>query len=521
MQEPELVMITGSVETTMTQVGNLVDLVLKLPEIQRGYVWNRPQVRDLLDSLYRGYPVGTVLLWQTEETPETRKFAARDMGDETLIGGQFLLDGQQRLTSLRRVMYPSNDDRPVVDIRFNFETEEFQVANATTKKAPWLSVTKIFQDGPIAVANEQALLTRADAQELLTRIDRVHSIRKYQVPVHVLKGFDYEQVTDIFVRVNSKGTRLREAELAIARLAFRLPGMVTKEVGAFEDKLEGRNYDVELRFLVRCLTAVATGQSRYPRLATMSEDDLRKAWPRTQKAVEYFINLLTNNLGIESSDWLPSTNAIVVPVAYLARTNVKSADTKGMLRWFVLASIWQRYGGSAETSMDQDLRALSEPDGFAHLIHDLRQSVGRLEVSAEDLDDAGVRSAFFLGMYLACRHNGATDWFYNVKLSSTNLGTDHSLELHHVFPRALVKDQFPRQDVNELANMAFLSKKPNIEIGMITPGDYLEAIPEDRLRQQFIPMDRDLWSVDRFQDFLAARRVLVADGINEFLRSLE
>ncbi len=76
------------------------------------------------------------------------------------------------------------------------------------------------------------------------------------------------------------------------------------------------------------------------------------------------------------------------------------------------------------------------------------------------------------------------------------------------------------QDVNELANMAFLSKKPNIEIGMSTPSDYLETIPEERLRQQFIPMDRGLWSVDRFQDFLAARRDLLADGINEFLRSL-
>ncbi len=507
----------------MAQVGNLVDMVLKLPEIQRGYVWSRPQVRDLLDSLYRGYPIGTILLWQTEESTETRAFAAADVGDGTFGGGQYLLDGQQRLTSLRRVMYPSDDDKPVVDIRFNFETEEFQVANAAIKKDPrWIPVTEIFQKGPIAVASHQDLLSRPDAQDLLTRIGRVHDVRKYHVPVHLLKGFDYEQVTDIFVRVNSKGTRLREAELAIARLAFRLPGIVTKEIGRFEDALEARNYDdVELRFLVRCLTAVSTGQSRYPRLATTKEEDLRSAWPRTRKALEHFVNLLVNNLGIESSAWLPSINAIVVPVAYLARTNSKKADTRAMLRWFVLASIWQRYGGSAETSMDQDLRVLTEPDPFKLLIHDLRQSVGRLEVSPDDLDDAGVRSAFFLGMYLASRKNEAVDWFYNVKLSTTNLGTDHALELHHIFPRAVVRDVYPKQDVNELANIAFLSKKPNIEIAATTPGDYLSTVPEERLKQQFVPMDRELWKLERFQDFLAARRRLLADGINAFLRSLE
>jgi len=522
MQEVEIPRGSGSVETTMAQVGNLVDTVLKLPEIQRGYVWSRPQVRDLLDSLYRGYPVGTVLLWQTDELTETRAFAASDVGDGTFGGGQYLLDGQQRLTSLRRVMYPSDDDKPIVDIRFNFETEEFQVANAAIKKDPrWVSVTDVFQQGPIALSNQLGLLSRTDAQEILTRIGHVHDIRKYHVPVHLLKGFDYEQVTDIFVRVNSKGTRLREAELAIARLAFRLPGMVTKELGKFEDKLENRNYDVELRFLVRCLTAVTTGQSRYPRLASTSEDDLRAAWPKTRRAVEHFVNLLVNNLGIESSDWLPSMNAIVVPVAYLARMNPKNADIRGMLRWFVLASIWQRYGGSAETTLDQDLRVLTEKDPFALLIHDLRQSVGRLEVTPDDLDDAGVRSAFFLGMYLACRNNGAVDWFYNVKLSTTNLGTDHALELHHIFPRAVVKDVYPKQDVNELANIAFLSKKPNIEIGATTPGDYLSGVAEDRLTQQFVPLDRGLWRIERFQDFLAARRRLLAEGINRFLRSLE
>lgn len=139
---------TGSVETTMAQVGNLVDMVLKLPEIQRSYVWNRVQVRDLLDSLYRGYPIGTVLMWQAEEALPTRELEAGAVGSNGVLeGGKYLLDGQQRLTSLKRVFI---DGEP--DIRFNPETEDFQVANAAIKKDNrWIPVSAIFQQGPIAV----------------------------------------------------------------------------------------------------------------------------------------------------------------------------------------------------------------------------------------------------------------------------------------------------------------------------------------------------------------------------------
>ncbi len=350
----------------------------------------------------------------------------------------------------------------------------------------------------------------------------MQAIGQYQVPVHVLKGFDYEEVTDIFLRVNSKGTRLREAELAIARLAFRLPGMITEELGKFEDKLESEHYDIELRFLVRCLTAVTTGQSRFRPLANVPEAQIRQGWAKTKRAMEHFVNLLRNNLGIESSDWLPSMNAFVLPVTYLSRlAHPSKVDTKGLLRWFLLASTWQRYAGSAETTMDQDLRVLNESNPFELLAHDLRQSTGRLEVTAEDLDDAGTTSPLFLSMYLACREASATDWWHDIKLSSTNLGTDHSLELHHIFPKALTRHLYPRRDINELANMAFLSKRANAEISASEPKDYLPGIPEDRLRAQSVPADRNLWAVGRFQDFLAARRALLAEGINAFLKTLE
>ncbi len=510
----------GTVETTMSPVSTLVDMVksseIELPEIQRNYVWNRPQVRDLLDSIYRGYPVGTVLMWQAEESPIAKALAVGQVGSSQ-NPTKFLLDGQQRLTSLTRVFTSADPD-----IRFNLETERFEVANAVIKRDPhWVPVVDVFRKGAITVAMERNLVGQPETKDFLERLNRLEGIKSYLVPVHLLKGFEYEEVTEIFVRVNSRGTRLREAELAIARLAFRLPGMVTDRLKTFEHRIDGKGYDIDLRFLMRCLTAVTTGQSRFGPLASVTAAEVEAAWGRTERGVNHFLNLLKQNLGIESASWLPSLNALVVPVAYFANSREREVDARQALRWFIVASTWGRYAGSVETHLDQDLRAIANPDPFPAMIETIRQSSGGLEVTANDLDDAGVQSPFFLVMYLACRRNQARDWWSDVELSTTNLGTEHLLELHHIFPRGKIKDLYPQKDVNELANMAFLSKKKNLEISMEDPAVYLPTIPPERLRQQFIPLKSGLWKIERFQEFSASRRELLAVGINDLFRSLE
>ena len=143
---------------------------------------------------------------------------------------------------------------------------------------------------------------------------------------------------------------------------------------------------------MRCLTAVATGKSRFPALGKAEPKAIESAWAETRKALEYFLNLARENLGLESWDWVASNNALIVPVAYLARRPYADVDQMRMLRWFLLSSVWQRYSGAAETAMDEDLRLLKESDPFDALERVLKQEVGRLEVTADDLDDAGVGS---------------------------------------------------------------------------------------------------------------------------------
>ena len=233
----------GKLETTSVSIGALAERVrdrgLELPEIQRSFVWNRPQVRDLLDSLYRGFPVGTLLFWRAGDLEYSRDIESDAAQGSNQRNPDFVLDGQQRLTALSKVIHGGDPD-----IRFHIETEQFEVANAAIKRDPhWILVHDVFAKGAISVAKERGLFADEAAEEMLGRLNRLEQIKNTTVPIHILDGFDYNEVTEIFVRVNSKGTRLRQAELAIARLAFRLPGMVTNDLKTFEEELDGKGYD--------------------------------------------------------------------------------------------------------------------------------------------------------------------------------------------------------------------------------------------------------------------------------------
>lgn len=117
--------------------------------------------------------------------------------------------------------------------------------------------------------------------------------------------------------------------------------------------------------------------------------------------------------------------------------------------------------------------------------------------------------------------NGAKDWFTGTVLSSTNVGPSHKLELHHIFPKALLKNKnYEPQDINDLANMAFLSQRANRDILDSPPVEYLKNIDEERLKAQYIPVDKNLWELNNFKKFLDERRKLFAEAINKYLKTL-
>jgi hypothetical protein len=154
------------------------------------------------------------------------------------------------------------------------------------------------------------------------------------------------------------------------------------------------------------------------------------------------------------------------------------------------------------------------------MIQNIEDKIGpRRRVTERELQDQLSNSPYMVMAYVLARRTGAHDWFNGVAI-----GAGQDLEYHHIFPKALLKERYDlRQDsrtVNQIANLAFLSAGANGRISDHAPSEYLEDVPEERLRVQCVPLDRSLWALDRFEDFVLERRRLLAEAIDKLLFSL-
>jgi hypothetical protein len=561
-------------------IGMVTRQELQLPEIQRQYVWRSPKVRDLLDSLYRGYPSGTVLVWETDDPVPTRKLAV-EQGRTPFEGQKLLLDGQQRLTSLAAVMSGKpvkvrNRKNPI-DILFNLEHPEgppseitevddddqllagddgadpddggddtdddqdqkdwleklnrrtFVVANKAIAALPnWVPVTKVFGDTSDAEVLKGAGVKGFDDlryEKYVSRLTKLRQVKKYMYVMHVLpRDLSYEEVAEIFVRVNSLGVKLRSSDLALAQISAKWRDYL-KEVEEFQEECEKKWFTLDTGLLVRTMVVFATKQSRFQRSGTIPTDELKAAWEKAKKGLSYAINFLVSNAGIEDETLL-SAPTLIVPIAVYSQLKgekLTDKESRDLLYWLLVANARGRYSrGSSESLLNEDLTILFKGGSPEDLLEPIRRLFGRLDVSAEDLIGRNARHPLFSMAYLALRARGAQDWETGVGISLDAVGKQHVIQWHHIYPKAMLKEAgIEQRTINEIANLAFISGRTNQRIGRKPPKEYFKEIVKRRgaaaLEAQLIPADPDTLTQERFEEFLGARRVALAEAINDHL----
>ena len=565
-------------------IGTLVDMYkrgeLRLPEIQRHYVWRATRVRDLLDSLYRGYPSGSILMWETDEPVPTRDFAiAQD--SNAFAGRKLLLDGQQRLTSLTAVLSGASVQvrgrkRPI-DILFNldhpdgpptYDTEvtadeesptasedelnddaddgeaaesgeagiqeklsrrTFVVASKNLASQPnWVSVSEVF-----ATANDAQLLKKAGItsfddprfQQYSDRLKKLRAIKDYPYVVHVLeRSMSYEEVTEIFVRVNSLGAKLKSSDLAMAQMSSRWPNLL-KELETFQEECEQSWFTIELGQLVRAIVVFATQQCLFRSVASTPIEKLKAGWQQAQEGLRFAINFLRANAGIEDESLLSSPMFVhVLAVVSRIKDNKLTAEQQNaLLHWLLVANARGRYSrGSTETLLNEDLAILFRSGDITALMEPVKRQFGRLHIESTDLQGRGVNSPLFSLAYLALKAAGAKDWYSGLGLSLTHQGKLHFIQWHHIIPKSLLKGDYETGEINEIANMAFITGQTNRRISNKEATQYLEDIVAKQgsaaLESQCVPTDPALWSTDAYRDFLKMRREALAQRMNAFIR---
>jgi hypothetical protein len=506
-----------------------------LPEFQRGYVWSQTQVREFVRSLYRGYPTGSFLIWKTPE-PGLVRAGAPTSDDSKYFN--LILDGQQRLTSIYTVVTGEapqfyEGEKLFFNLYFNLQSEEFAYykKQAMLGRHEWVPVTEFFRQGVAAFFAEH----NAESDVYLAnfaKLQKLDAITGYSYYVDTIGEEDINRAVEIFNLVNSKGTRLSASDLALAHICASWPE-ARQSFRAAQAGLAEHHFDFNLDVYTRITATVATGSGLYDSLYTTPIETIQQAWAKGKQALEYLVNVLRGDAYIDQSRHLKTAYPLYPLIVHIARNGGTFAgehEKRDFLHWMYAALMWGRYSGSSETKLNADLAALSGPDAPSRLRENLVRERGRIRVQAADLDRAGQLSTFYPMTYIVARARGARDWFNGMPLYSKGAGAIFGLEAHHIFPQSVLYksayssgDSTHKQIVNQIANLAFLTKQANLKISNSDPLGYLRAVEErfpGALAEQFVPMDQSLWSVERFEDFMAERRRLIAEGINVFMESL-
>jgi len=595
---PYLGRIVNSAETPQTlyhvhqdhlghMIGGIQQGSLALPDIQRPFVWKNTKVRDLLDSLFRGFPFGYLLTWKSPEAHAHATLGGH--ASRTALPDALVIDGQQRLTSLFAVMA----GQPVVDkefrqrrikIAFHPLSARFEVGDAAiSRNREWIpDVSEVFTNEMGALAVVQRYLEKLEEvreiepehrQAAETNVNRLVNLRN--LPVTVLQigsRANEEQVAEIFVRINSQGQRLNQADFILTLLAvFWEEGRQALEEFAKQCRIpsvdgEASPFNLKLQpgpdALVRVVVAVGHRRARLSaayqvlrgkdaRTGEVSADARQKNLEELGEAQahalspihwhEYLKVLSAAGFRHKKLIWSEITALFGYSLYLIGKTGygVPSDELRRIIgRWYMMSVVTSRYvGGSSESAMEEDLARLREVKDAAGFVQVLERAMETeltrdfWEVTLPSrMESSSTRSLapFFAAQGVL----GAKALYSNLTMSDlfdpTRVSSKSDLEIHHLFPKAWLQRNgvTSPKEYNQIANMGLLEWQANIAVSDEDPRTYVPRL-EGRLREKSNWTDADIveanrlhalpeewWAMD-YEDFLRQRRELMADLIRE------
>lgn len=509
-----------------------------IPEIQRPFVWDGAKVRDLMDSLYQGYPIGYVIAWKN---PSIR------LKDGSLSEGKkILIDGQQRVTALTaailgQYVINKNYQRIKIKIAFNPIEEKFEVQNpAILKDKIWLHDIAEAINGKIDLFeiadNYFELNPDADKKQVRNAFSNLVNIPKKQIGlIELAHDLDIETVTEIFIRINSKGVVLSQADFAMSKIASNMEysgNELRKAIDYFchlsispefhkhitdndKDfvkseffqkmqwlKNEKENlYDPDYNDLLRVAFTSKFNRGRLSDLVSLLsgrnfetrtfEDVIaEKSFADLKNGVHNFINetnfkrflMIIKSAGFISRKLIRSQNAI--NFAYIIYLKLKELEVNSISieshvrRWFVYSILTGRYSGSPESSFDYDIKQISQKsfDSYLKEKEEAELSDAFWNASLPQSLDTSVASSPYFHVFLASQVKTNDKGF----LSKDVLVSDLILlkgDIHHLFPKDyLKKNGLERGKYNQIANYVYMQSEINIKVGNKSPQNYFELI---------------------------------------------
>lgn len=578
--------------TTLT-VNQLIEKIdtgeLGLPDLQRPFIWKDSKVRDLFDSLMRGYPIGYLMLWECPSL-EKKKSIGVDLHSYD-SPKEVIIDGQQRLTSLYAVMkgkkvINSKFDEKSIIISYNPLQDKFEVGYQATKKDPeWIynisdvyttSSSFKFINSFIKRLSEYreckgGVLTEAEQDTISENINAIVNLKNHTLPVFDIKAnAEEEDVSEIFVRVNSGGVSLKQNDFILTLLSLywdegRKEIEEFSKESTFPTKGKTTSYNqittVAAQDLIRVVMAYAFDRARLKygykllrgadfdkrgavdgELRIQRFDTLKDKLPDVLDVHSWheFLKAIMN-AGYLSGDLILSGNAIFYSYAFylIAKHRFHASYNENMhltSLWFFYASLVSLYTGSFESTVESHLNSIKDLSTLKEYKDFILSRVNeRLTNDYFDITLVGSE-----GLAVSGKGNNAWNAYVaalnimdaKILFSKSNLlvsklfepGTDgnrKSLEKHHLFPKAHMKAQgYTDAKINQMANYAFIDWKDNMDILDDAPSVYYPIVCEGRSDEEILRMEEENalphgWENMPYEDFLVERRKLMAAKIKQ------
>ncbi|MBE2203210.1 MAG: DUF262 domain-containing protein [Chthoniobacterales bacterium] len=519
---------------------------LFVPAFQREYVWKREDAKQLIDSLIKEYPTGTMLTWETANPPELK---GPHQYNEKQGAVKLLLDGQQRMTTLYMLIRGElppyyalaeimNDTR---GLYVNVETLELSYYMKTRMESnpAWQNITDIFK-GKISAFDLQASfsavgrnLAMDDLKRLNDNINAITRIKEREFPEQMIPvKASIREAIDIFYKVNASGVALTEAELALAQISGYWP-QARDRFKAKLAALEKEGYVFKLDFIVYvllgCLHHMGSDMRKLHDVA--NDEAIRAAWNRLETQVlDYVVNLMRANAFVDHTDEINSPYALVPIIVYCFDkngTHLTDAEIRKMVKWFFYSQVRTRYVSQLPQKLDRDLRTLTEsPQPFDALLQVIAEESGRLEILPAEFVGRAIQHPLFSMMRWYFKSRGAVCFTTGMSLRK-NMGSKYQLERDHIFPYSKLKEKGYGEGnrikyalAQELTNRAILTQVANRTKSATHAEDYLVEVKQKfpkALELQCIPEDAELWKIENYEQFLEERRKMLAKSLNAFL----
>ena len=579
-------------ETVFKQVNyNLGDLTsyvelgeIGLPDIQRPFVWKNAKVRDLFDSMYRGYPVGYLLLWQNAYEEDSKAIGTDIKQKPPRL---LIVDGQQRLTSLYAVVkgisvVRENYETETIEVAFNPLQEKFVVADAAIRrdKAYLPNISKVFSGVSLFGLLKEYLtglesvreISEEEQAQIEKAITKLHSLLSFPfTALELVANIDEEQVADVFVRINSKGTPLKQSDFILTLMSVfwdegraalehfckdaRTP--TTGTASPFNhfihpDPDQLLRVSVGLGFKrarLNYVYSILRGKDLETEQFSAERRDaqfevLKQAQARVLN-LQYWHDFLKAILaaGYRSRKLISSQNNLLFAyILYLMGRTEYGVDEytlrRLISRWFFMSALTARYTGSPESQMEFDLarfRGLASDEQFVETLTQICESSLTSDFWSitlpNELATSAARSPSMFAYFAALNLLDARVLFSQHKvyelMDPSTVGTKSSLERHHLFPKAYLKELgiADTRQTNQIANFTMIEWGDNLKISDQPPSQYVPVLSKrfsgkELERMYYWHALPDGWKNMEYEDFLRQRRELMAKVIRDAYHSL-